>query len=148
MNIRDFKARLDLDFYVEGNSEAFRKSYPGISVPASLISEMSYGMEAIESSDYVQGYTAENEFEQAGFIVAALQAFYTVPYVYIESIFVAEKYRGTGIAEQLITHAEAWGKTKGAQFIQLDVSLSNERARVSYKNMGFTETRAQMDKPL
>lgn len=148
MNIRTFQVRTDLDFYLEGDLEAFRKSYPGLSVPTSLISELRHGIEAIHSSDYVQGFTAENEFEQIGFIVSALQSFYTVPYVYIESIYVGESYRGAGTAEQLISHAESWGKERGAQFIQLDVSLSNERARASYKNMGFIETRVQMEKSL
>ena len=146
MQIRDLDIRKDIDLYVKGDIDAFTNSFPGVKLPAEIISEITASIKAIPNNEYVHGITACEEFEPIGFVIAALQMFYIIPYVYIESIYVEPKYRGAGISQKLLEKAEHWGIERGAKFLQLHVSEANESAINSYKKSGYVSTRTQMEK--
>lgn len=79
-----------------------------------------------------------------GFIQLSLRSDYvegceTSPVAYVEGIFVAEPYRKTGIAREMIAAGEKWGKEKGCQEIASDAIISNELSIQFHKAVGFTE---------
>jgi GNAT superfamily N-acetyltransferase len=56
------------------------------------------------------------------------------------SLFVLPGYRGTGLAQDLMKMVEAWGRTRGAQRVILDVEAGNDRAGVFYAHIGYQPT--------
>lgn len=58
----------------------------------------------------------------------------------VVSLFVKPKHRGTGIAQDLMTMVEAWGRTRGAKRAILDVEAGNGRAGAFYAHIGYEGT--------
>ena len=58
--------------------------------------------------------------------------------LYIDSLCVAEGYRGQGIASQLIQAAIARGRQMGTPAVGLLVDTGNPKAETLYKRIGFT----------
>lgn len=56
--------------------------------------------------------------------------------IYMESLIVAESHRGQGIARQLVTAAEEWGRSKGAHKISLETG-ANWKAKDFYLKLGY-----------
>lgn len=148
MDIREFDADRDIDLYVEGDVDSFRESFPGVSVPGSLITEFRDERLRLINDSHVAGFTAQNELGPEGFVVVSSHYFYVVPGAYIETIYVREEFRGSGVVGALLERAEVWAKANGARFLQLDVSQVNQRAIAAYEKNGFSKTRIQMQKPL
>lgn len=57
--------------------------------------------------------------------------------VFIEAVFLEEKYRGQGIAQQILCHLESELKAHGIQSIKLYVFAHNKRAHALYKKLGY-----------
>ena len=148
MDIREYDETIDNEFYLEGDVDAFKNSFPGVAVPGSLISEFKHARSGISENPFKAGFTAINELGYLGFVVVSLMSFYNVPGAYVESIYVRESNRGHGVVEALLDKAQEWALSQGAKYIELDVSLSNERAISAYEKHGFIQTRVQMQKPL
>lgn len=148
MEFRDYDVSSDLEFYVKGDINAFEDSFPGISLPTEMINEIKQGMKGISRELGVIGITAEIESEPIGFIVASIQYFYIVPFLQIDTIYVEHEFRGTGTAGELLGKVETWGKSQGAKFVQLDVTVGNDSAVNSYLKNGYVNTRNQMEKML
>lgn len=148
MEFRDFTIHNDLELYVKGDVEAFKESFPGVTLPAEMISEISNGIRTISHLEETQGITAVEEHVPVGFVIVSLQMFYVIPFAYIESIYLEPTFRGTGVVDMLLSKAEEWGSSRGAKFVQLDVSIVNESARKAYERLGYINTRLQMEKPL
>ena len=56
------------------------------------------------------------------------------------SLFVKPAHRGSGIAQDLMDIVEAWGRTRGARRVILDVEAGNDRAGVFYAHIGYRPT--------
>jgi len=55
----------------------------------------------------------------------------------VESIFVAERFRGRGIGYELMRRVLAWMDVRGARRKVLGVGVGNERAGALYERFGF-----------
>ena len=148
MEIREFDKKYDIPLYVEGDVEAWKESYPGVTLPLSAISEVERGFNNFVSDDSCCAFTAIVDEQPIGFVIVTLEYFIVIPQGYISSIYVKPKYRGQGIGTALIGQVESWAKAKGAKSIKLDVSRVNESAISTYEKSGFVTTRYQMDKAL
>ncbi len=65
-------------------------------------------------------------------------------YCELQSLMVAAPFRRQGLARQLIQHATAWAREKGATEIRLNVWEFNEAARRLYQQLGFTTLQRRM----
>lgn len=63
----------------------------------------------------------------------------TSPVVYIEAIYVLEKYRGQGIARKLISRAEEFARERGITQIASDCLIENAASESFHKSCGFQE---------
>ena len=60
---------------------------------------------------------------------------------WIQSVFVAEKFRGTGVFKALFNHVRALAQTEGnVPNLRLYVEAHNTRARQTYDKLGFKKT--------
>lgn len=55
----------------------------------------------------------------------------------MESLIVAEKFRGQGVGARLVTEAEAKGRSLGAHIMTLETG-SDWKARLLYEKLGYT----------
>ena len=62
----------------------------------------------------------------------------------IGEIYVAEPYRGTGLADRFVERAVADARDHDCEQLRLDVDVDNERALAFYERMGFEDYRKQM----
>lgn len=62
----------------------------------------------------------------------------------IGEIYVAEPYRGTGLADRFVERAVADARDHGCEQLRLDVDVDNERAVAFYERTGFEDYRRQM----
>ena len=62
----------------------------------------------------------------------------------IGEIYVAEPYRGTGLADRFVERAVTDARDHGCEQLRLDVDVDNERAMAFYERMGFEDYRKQM----
>lgn len=58
------------------------------------------------------------------------------PGIYIQDLFVDEKYRGMKIGEALIRRVARIGRARGANHLRLAVDLDNTRAQAFYERLG------------
>ena len=64
----------------------------------------------------------------------------TSPVGYIEGVYVDPKFRGIGIARQLLEKAEDWCRSQGCREMGTDAELHNTDAQCFHQKMGFKET--------
>jgi ribosomal protein S18 acetylase RimI-like enzyme len=69
-------------------------------------------------------------------------------WVEVEALYVADSWRGSGLADVLLTRACDWAESVGQSVVQLYVTASNDRAIRFYRHEGFGETQAIMRKVL
>jgi len=69
-------------------------------------------------------------------------------WVEVEALYVADAWRGSGLADILLTRACDWAESVGQFVVQLYVTASNDRAIRFYQHEGFGETQAIMRKVL
>jgi ribosomal protein S18 acetylase RimI-like enzyme len=62
----------------------------------------------------------------------------------LQSLMIAAPFRRQRLARQLIQHAAAWAREKGAAEIRLNVWEFNEVARRLYEHMGFRTLQRRM----
>ena len=65
---------------------------------------------------------------------------------YVAETVVGQKFRGNGIGASLFSKAQDWFLEKGADHIELQVSLKNDGAFNFWKNQGFSSTTRHMVK--
>ena len=90
----------------------------------------------IGGSPYLEGYVFENGDEIQGYAMLA-KSFSTEfgkPCIWIEDLYVKDKYRGIGIGSQFLRFIES--KYPDA-VLRLEVQAENERALRVYKSCGF-----------
>lgn len=86
--------------------------------------------------------------EPIGYVLLSKTSFHVVPAGYVESIFVKEEFRGTGVSKMLLEFTENHFRSEGVQVVQLDVSKGNKAAVSSYEGQGCTVTRYRTEKHL
>jgi GNAT superfamily N-acetyltransferase len=65
----------------------------------------------------------------------------------VDAIFVAQEYRGGGVAAALMRAAESWAVGRGATGMDLSVYEFNENAREAFTAMGYSTLNRRMSKP-
>jgi ribosomal protein S18 acetylase RimI-like enzyme len=58
---------------------------------------------------------------------------------FIDELYVAPEYRGSGLGRQAVAWAETVCRAHGAGALHLEVELDNERAHALYRASGFAE---------
>jgi GNAT superfamily N-acetyltransferase len=69
-------------------------------------------------------------------------------WVEVEALYVADAWRGSGLADVLLTRACDWAESVGQSVVQLYVTVSNDRAIRFYQQEGFGKSQAIMRKVL
>jgi ribosomal protein S18 acetylase RimI-like enzyme len=83
----------------------------------------------------------EQDGEAAGYVV--LTWGYSLEFhgrdAFIDELYVAPPYRGTGLGRQAIEWVEEACRVHGAGAVHLEVEIDNERAHALYRRSGFAE---------
>lgn len=90
----------------------------------------------VGASPYLEGYIFENEGEILGYSMVA-KSFSTEfgkPCIWIEDLYIKEKYRGLGIGSEFFSFIE---KEFPNSIFRLEVEENNQRAVSVYKKNGF-----------
>lgn len=149
MKVRSYEKSKDFNFYLEGERESFRSTYPGVSISKEM---ENYFRRTIKDSfelNDCKGFTLEDEAGEAiGMVTLSLSGFYNVPMGYIDNIYIQESHRGTEALSFLLNAAEKSVQNMGLGIIQLDVSVLNEQALSAYRKMGYVTVRQCMEKKL
>lgn len=63
----------------------------------------------------------------------------TSPVGYLEGVYAAPEYRGTGLAARLLNVCEGWSREQGCSEFASDCELENEMSRKFHMKNGFEE---------
>src|SRR5262245_57619378 len=105
MEIMPFNRSRDEALYIEGDTDAFMNSYPGVSVTSEIAANIRQSMDGLESSPHVAAFTLIDG-EPIGFVIVSLQWFYVFAQGYVNSIYVKPSKRGIGASQRLLHAAE------------------------------------------
>lgn len=78
-------------------------------------------------------------FAQCGLRHDYVEGTQSSPVGYLEGIFVAEGYRGQGIARKLLSACEGWAKSMGCEEFASDCQLDNAQSLQFHLRAGFAE---------
>ncbi len=144
--LRDLKPE-DINSLIEFHKKSISINFPGIRpAPKNFKNNLlkwfkkePRGINVLEKEGKVIGYmwlnTKYNSFRKKRFGL-------------IRQLFIKEGYRGRGLAKQLVKFAEEYFKKRGANYMELKVTLINKAAISLYKKAGFKEKRVVMEKEL
>ena len=90
----------------------------------------------VSSSPYLKGFVFENEAQPVGYAMLAFSfsTEFGKPCVWLEDIFIAEPYRGQGLAGRFIEFVR---EEYPDSVIRLEVESENTSAVKAYKKQGF-----------
>ncbi len=93
----------------------------------------------MKDKDYFNAYIAVDNNQIVGF-ATYFMAYYSWSgkAVYLDDLYVLEKYRGLGIGNQLLDTVIATAKTENCKKVRWQVSNWNEKAIAFYKTRGAT----------
>lgn len=83
---------------------------------------------------------AEDAGKLAGYMTGSLkdaESWRHVRMTELDTIFVDEKYRGSGVGKALVANFVSWSRQQGVQKIYVEASAPNENAINFYKSLGF-----------
>ena len=66
------------------------------------------------------------------------------PGVYVQDLFVAERFRGMKVGESLMRRVAALARRKGAVYLRLSVETSNASAQAFYDRLGIARSGAEV----
>lgn len=126
----------DREDYIRFSTEFYNSSAVDKPVPREHFEQ---GFDEMMRSDvYVQGYMLVCDGNNVGYCVTMKT--YSVEAggitIWIDELFVLEKYRSKGLGRELFKYIEENGDKK-LRRIRLEVELENGRAISLYKKMGF-----------
>lgn len=99
-----------------------------------------------EQPDRQTGFLAfEARGKAIGFAEVSLRSDYvngcdTSPVAFLEGIYVAEAFRGKGVAAALIAEVSRWATARGVTELASDAALSNTGSHRMHAALGFEET--------
>ncbi len=64
---------------------------------------------------------------------------------YVQDLFVAEAYRGLGVADTLMAHTAEAVRARGGSYIALQVDRQNPRAQAFYRRLGMELSSTDLD---
>ena len=90
----------------------------------------------LSCSPYIEGYIFEGDdgIQGYGMVAKSFSTEFGLPCIWIEDIYIKEKYRGCGIGSCFIAYIEQ--KYKGS-ILRLEVEEENKIATYVYKKAGF-----------
>lgn len=144
LTIRKFNKK-DIGLYLEGEIDAFKSTYPSLSITSKMKNEFKDHLLHSFYSEASIGYTAELE-QPIGLVIISTQTVYTIPTAYIENIYINEENRNKGYARELLAFSEKTCRENGYNILQLDVSSHNKSALELYQSEGFTPAGYRMEK--
>lgn len=95
--------------------------------------------------------SAEDDGEFVAFAVATLEVapvFERGVVCSVADVYVAPAYRRRGIASELLTALETWGRERGAEEAHLHVGAANDAAIECYRERGYDVWRHQLAREL
>lgn len=60
------------------------------------------------------------------------------PGVFVQDLYVDERFRGLGIGERLLREVASWSKVRGGDYLRLEVDVVNIVAQRLYERLGIT----------
>lgn len=75
----------------------------------------------------------------------SMECFEHQQHAYLGFIYVDSRYRGNGIAREIMDRLIAWGKSKGVSNFQLQVYAENKSAIRAYEKSGFVTMAVRME---
>lgn len=92
----------------------------------------------IIEKDYIQGFVAKNETDDIMGYVTVFFSYYTWSgkSLYMDDLYVREKYRGKGIGSLLINEAKLFAQQNSCKKLRWQVSNWNTPAINFYKSLG------------
>jgi ribosomal protein S18 acetylase RimI-like enzyme len=89
---------------------------------------------------------AEVESEFAGMCVyfPSFSTWLGQPGVYVQDLFVAERFRGMKIGESLLRRVAALTRRKGGVYLRLSVEIGNATAQAFYDRLGIARSAAEV----
>ncbi|WP_173422146.1 GNAT family N-acetyltransferase [Ensifer adhaerens] len=60
------------------------------------------------------------------------------PGVFVQDLYVDDRFRGLGIGERLLRKVAAWSKARGGDYLRLEVDVENMAAQRLYERLGIT----------
>ncbi len=82
---------------------------------------------------------------EAGADLAGLCLFFPIfstwrgrPGVFVQDLYVDDRFRGLGIGERLLREVATWSKARGGDYLRLEVDVENLRAQRLYERIGIT----------
>jgi GNAT superfamily N-acetyltransferase len=136
-NLHDFNAALDPQFALSENWETYFDTVIEEALEGKVLCLIAYEI----GTDRL-----------CGFAMAAVHhdsnMWRVHEWVEVEALYVADDWRGCGLADVLLTRACDWAESIGQSVVQLYVTASNDRAIRFYQHEGFGETQAIMRKVL
>ena len=107
---------------------------------------------ALDDIDDPTDALPETDATFAGFLGTSLKTppakFETADQLHLGNFYVDPAYRGTGLADDLITRAIQHARENGAVALSLQVDVDNDRALAYYEKLGFDVAKYRMQVPL
>lgn len=60
------------------------------------------------------------------------------PGVFVQDLYVDDRFRGLGIGERLLRDVASWSKARGGDYLRLEVDVENTVAQRLYERLGIT----------
>lgn len=146
IELLSFIPERDRDLYIEGELSVFRETFPGVTPSREVMQAANDIVAGLLSNDLQDACTVLVDGEPAGFIILSLQWLYNIPQVMVDSLYVSSPYRGMGLGKHMLDFAEDWTRAQGAQTLRIEVANANHPAHELYRNSGFADVRAHMEK--
>jgi ribosomal protein S18 acetylase RimI-like enzyme len=93
-------------------------------------------------------FVATDANKLVGFAFADIprKHFWKVRFGYLDSLFVLPGWRRRGIGKKLVQKLVSWLKSKGIEYVQLDVDAHNIPALKMYEKLGFQDRAKRLRK--
>lgn len=100
-----------------------------------------------EEKDLVMGFIARDEDENIAGYVTCFYAYYTWvgKSLYMDDLYVREKYRGRGVGRALLNKTIELAKTEKCNRLRWQVSSWNHPAIIFYQNLGASFDNVEMN---
>ena len=114
-----------------------------------LISQLTNEKKLLSTAQIIEIVRQENAYlftaidkeendQLVGLVVMVVYRVFSAKHAHIEDLVVDDKYRGRGIAEELMQHAMTQARLMQANYVNLTCSPTRKAANSLYQKLGFT----------